>query len=87
MKPWFRITGKDDHGPYSHWLGIDAKPVVWQGWIVTLLYYAVAAALIVLHLPKLAVEALAFGSLLLGLVFWHLAMLWLASRHFAPAGE
>lgn len=84
MKPWFELHGNSDHGPYSRWLGFDAKPVVWQGWLLTGLYYAGLVAWFAVHLPRLGEEALAFGSLLLGAIFWHGVILWGASRRFAP---
>jgi hypothetical protein len=85
MKAWFEIHGKDDHGPYSRWLGLDAKPVAWQGWLLTVVYYGVLVAIFAWHLPIITTGALAFASLLLTLVSWHLIVLWLASRRFATA--
>jgi hypothetical protein len=81
-KPWFAIRPDADHGRFSHLLGFGAAPKSWQGWLLTAVYYAVMAAIVIFHLPSLQTEALALGVMLVALLVWHLGVLWLASRHF-----
>ncbi len=85
MKPWFKIPLRSERTDYSHWLGFTAKPIVWQGWLLTGVYYAVVAGIGVYHLPVIQTEALALCTLLLALIVWHTGVLWLASRHFVRA--
>jgi hypothetical protein len=86
MKPWFEIRDDGQHGPYSRLPGLNARPLVWQGWLLTVVYYAVHAGIGYFHLPYLRTEALALGSMLLGMLFWHFVVMRLSSRRYAPAG-
>jgi hypothetical protein len=86
MKPWFAIRDGEDHGPYSRLLGFSAKPLVWQGWLLTVVYYAVHAGIGYFHLPYLRTEALALGSMLFGMLLWHFVVMRLVARRYAPAG-
>lgn len=87
MKPWFEISAKSERTNYSHRLGHTAKPIGWQGWFVTSVYYADLAGIGAYHLPAIRTAALAFCTLLLAFAIWHTGVLWLASRHFVKTED
>jgi hypothetical protein len=87
MKAWFGPLTGTNAGYSGVWRSYDVMPVSWQGWLATLIYFAVQVVAAIVALNVSAALQVAAGWVFFQALFLHLVFLWVASRHFVSQAE
>ncbi len=87
MKGWFGPLPGTNAGYSGVWVTYNVMPVRWQGWLVTLVYFAVQAGAAFAVGGMLQRYGWSGVWLLAQITLLHLVYLWVASRHYVSRAE
>jgi len=87
MKPWFGPRLGTNVGYGSYFQSYDVMPVSWEGWLVTLVYFAAQVGAAFATGTLLAAWRGAALVIIVQLIGLHLVYLWFASRHYVTRAQ